>query len=256
MFVGVGELKAALASYKSTKSFLLIKDVISKGAKKAKKLISSLKKQNTPEPQKALTAPAKPKALSATPQNKASIINSDGSITTHYTQNKKVLKNKFTTYGKKIKGIRYKKFKDELTSIKTETKYINQMFKSGSTLPRIVKVTRGMELYKIVPKNGRVHPKTPYWMTKEELIKVFNSDKGIENLLALPEESCSGIYDIYKIRLNDDVELKKVRIFESRIAPSRQGTIKRKGSAKQILVPDRDMWTDAIKVTEFKIEQI
>ena len=35
MFVGVGELKAALASYKSTKCFLLIKDVISKGAKKA-----------------------------------------------------------------------------------------------------------------------------------------------------------------------------------------------------------------------------
>ena len=47
-----------------------------------------------------------------------------------------------------------------------------------------------------------------------------------------------------------------LRLFESRIAPSRQGTIKRKGSAKQILVPDRDMWTDAIKVTEFKIEQI
>jgi hypothetical protein len=255
MFVGVGELKAALASYKSTKSFLLIKDVISKGAKKAKKIISSLKKQNTPEPQKALTAPAKPKALSATPQNKASIINSDGSITTHYTQNKKVLKNKFTTYGKKIKGIRYKKFKDELTSIKTETKYINQMFKSGSTLPRIVKVTRGMELYKIAPKYGKKPSKySPYWMTKEELIKVFNSDKGIENLLALPEESCTGTYNIYKITLKDGVNLEDIIIFENKIAPSKQGIIKRKGGAQQILVPDRDAWTSAIKITEFKIE--
>jgi hypothetical protein len=49
---------------------------------------------------------------------------------------------------------------------------------------------------------------------------------------------------------------KNIRIFESRIAPSSQGEIKRIGGAKQILVPDRDMWTDAIKVTEFKIEQI
>ena len=254
MFVGVGELKAALASYKSTKSFLLIKDVISKGAKKAKKLIPSLKKQNTPEPQKALTAPAKPKALSATPQNKASIINSDGSITTHYTQNKKVLKNKFTTYGKKIKGIRYKKFKDELTSIKTETKYINQMFKSGSTLPRIVKVTRGMELYKIVPKNSIVHDQTPYWITKTELIKIFNNEKRIEDMLSLPEGSCKGIYDIYKITLKKDQDIKNIRIFESRIAPSKQGTVKRKGGAKQILVPNRRQWTAAVKIEEFKIE--
>ena len=47
---------------------------------------------------------------------------------------------------------------------------------------------------------------------------------------------------------------KNIRIFESRIAPSKQGTIKRKGGAKQILVPNRRQWTDAVKIEELKIE--
>ena len=92
MFVGVGELKAALASYKSTKSFLLIKDTISKGAKKAKKLIPSLKKQNlpnTPEPQKALPAPEKPKVLPVTPNSSPNTVNQNVStlISPTITQN-------------------------------------------------------------------------------------------------------------------------------------------------------------------------
>ena len=91
-------------------------------------------------------------------------------------------------------------------------------------------------------------------MTKDELINILNSDKGIENLLALPEESCTGAYDIYKIMLRSDVDLDNIRIFENKIAPSRQGTVKRKGSSKQVLVPDREQWTSAVKVTELKIE--
>ena len=47
---------------------------------------------------------------------------------------------------------------------------------------------------------------------------------------------------------------KNIRIFESRIAPSRQGSLKRKGGAKQILIPNRRQWTDAVKIEEFKIE--
>ena len=86
------------------------------------------------------------------------------------------------------------------------------------------------------------------------LIKIFNNERGIEDMLALPEGSCKGIYDIYKITLKDDVNLKKVRIFESRIAPSKQGEIERIGGAKQILVPNRKQWTDAVKIEELKIE--
>ena len=59
---------------------------------------------------------------------------------------------------------------------------------------------------------------------------------------------------LFRVGIFCTVITKNIRIFESKIAPSRQGTIKRKGGAKQILVPDRDMWTDAIKVIEFKIE--
>ena len=72
--------------------------------------------------------------------------------------------------------------------------------------------------------------------------------------MALPEESCTGAYDIYKIMLRSDVDLDNIRIFENKIAPSRQGTIKRIGGAKQILVPNRKQWADAVKIEELKIE--
>ena len=51
-----------------------------------------------------------------------------------------------------------------------------------------------------------------------------------------------------------DQDIKNIRIFESKIAPSSQGEIKRIGGAKQILVPDRNIWTDAVKIEELKIE--
>ena len=135
-----------------------------------------------------------------------------------------------------------------------ERKYIKEMYRSGVSIPRIRIVHKDMGLYKIVPKNGKLHPKSPYWLTKEELINILNSNKGIENMLALPEESCIGVYEINKITLKDNVNIKKVRIFESRIAPSKQGEIERIGGAKQILVPNRKQWTDAVKIEEFKIE--
>ena len=186
MFVGVGELKAALASYKSTKSFLLIKDVISKGAKKAKKIISSLKKQNTPAPADAPPVP-KPKQLPA-PQPESTTIkklpsgaelikeNNSISLNTGYIQNKKAVKHNFTTYGKKLRGKGYLNFKNKISDIVVERKYIKEMYMSGSTLPKVINVTDGMELYKIVPKNSIVHDQTPYWITKTELIKIFNNE--------------------------------------------------------------------------------
>jgi hypothetical protein len=128
------------------------------------------------------------------------------------------------------------------------------MYRSSSNRANLRAVKEGMELYKIVPKNSIVHKRTPYWITKDELIKIFNNERGIEDMLALPEGSCKGIYDIYKITLKKDQDIKNIRIFESKIAPSSQGDIKRKGGAKQILVPNRKQWTDAVKIEELKIE--
>ena len=170
------------------------------------------------------------------------------------TANKKAVKHNFTTYGKKLRGKGYLNFKNKISDIVVERKYIKEMYMSGSTLPKVINVTDGMELYKIVPKNSIVHDQTPYWITKTELIKIFNNEKRIEDMLSLPEGSCKGIYDIYKITLKKDQDIKNIRIFESRIAPSKQGTVKRKGGAKQILVPNRRQWTAAVKIEEFKIE--
>ena len=180
--------------------------------------------------------------------------NNSISLNTGYIQNENAIKGKFKTYGKKLRGKGYLNFKNKISDIVVERKYIKEMYMSGSTLPKVINVTDGMELYKIVPRNNVVHKGTPYWLTKNELIKIFNNKRGIEDMLALPEGSCKGIYDIYKITLKKDQDIKNIRIFESRIAPSKQGTVKRKGGAKQILVPDRDIWTDAVKIEELKIE--
>ena len=59
---------------------------------------------------------------------------------------------------------------------------------------------------------------------------------------------------LFRVGIFCTVITKNIRIFESRIAPSKQGTIKRIGGAKQILVPDRNIWTDAVKIEELKIE--
>ncbi len=58
----------------------------------------------------------------------------------------------------------------------------------------------------------------------------------------------------FRVGIFCTVITKNIRIFESRIAPSKQGEIERIGGAKQVLVPNRGEWTDAIKITEFEIE--
>ena len=180
--------------------------------------------------------------------------NNSISLNTGYIQNEKAVKHNFTTYGNRLSGKGYKRFKYKLTEMKVEEKYIKEMYRSSSNRPNIRVVKEGMELYKIVPKNSIVHDRTPYWITKTELIKIFNNERGIEDMLALPEGSCKGIYDIYKITLKNDQDIKNIRIFESKIAPSSQGEIKRYGGVKQILVLNRKQWTDAVKIEELKIE--
>lgn len=267
LFIGVGEVKATLASFKNTKSVLRIKKEIKKTKVLIKKWLD--KKLPKTEKPKALHAPAETPPTPKAPPAKETEIktikklpsgaelikeNNSISLNTGYIQNEKAVKHNFTTYGKKLRGKGYLNFKNKISDIVVERKYIKEMYMSGSTLPKVINVTEGMELYKIVPKNSIVHDQTPYWITKTELIKIFNNEKRIEDMLSLPEGSCKGIYDIYKITLKKDQDIKNIRIFESKIAPSRQGTIKRKGGAKQILVPDRNIWTDAVKIEEFKIE--
>ena len=141
--------------------------------------------------------------------------NNSISLNTGYIQNEKAVKHNFITYGNRLSGKGYKRFEKRVQNLSMiDNNYIKEMYRSGVSIPRIRIVHKDMGLYKIVPKNGKLHPKSPYWLTKEELINILNSNKGIENMLALPEENCIGVYEIYKITLKDDVNLKKVRIFD------------------------------------------
>ena len=190
-----------------------------------KKLPKTEKPKVLPAPTDAPPVP-KPKQLPA-PQPESTTIkklpsgaelikeNNSISLNTGYIQNKKAVKHNFKTYGKKLRGKGYLNFKNKISDIVVERKYIKEMYMSGSTLPKVINVTDGMELYKIVPKNSIVHDQTPYWITKTELIKIFNNEKRIEDMLSLPEGSCKGIYDIYKITLKKDQDIKNIRIFET-----------------------------------------
>ncbi|MBQ1968656.1 MAG: hypothetical protein II371_03585, partial [Flavobacteriales bacterium] len=120
MFVGVGEVKATLASFKNTKSVLRIKKEIKKRKVAIKKLLN--KKFPKTEKPKALPAPApKPKQLPA-PQPESTTIkklpsgaelikeNNSISLNTGYIQNEKAVKHNFITYGNRLSGKGYKRF--------------------------------------------------------------------------------------------------------------------------------------------------
>ena len=127
------------------------------------------------------------------------------------------------------------------------------MFKSSLKQPQIINPTSNMSLYKIVKKGGTISENSPFWLSKNEFIKILKSNEKIENLLALPEESCSKSYDIYKITLKRNKKLDNVLIFESIIAPTKQGRLKRAGGAIQTLVPDRQKWTTPIKINKYEL---
>ncbi|WP_307002965.1 hypothetical protein [Sphingomonas sp. SORGH_AS_0879] len=158
----------------------------------------------------------------------------------------------FTTYGLEIDPMSIPQGQKLIQSIHLSNpsldeslirRYARDYIKSGSTIPNPVEIKSGVNLVKIVPKGQVPSPYTGYWMSSSELKALQNNNSEIGAKLGLPLGSQTGDYDIYQITAKSDVT-----VFESKVAPTQQGSVKQVGGATQTIVPNRKMFSDPVKI--------
>jgi len=88
---------------------------------------------------------------------------------------------------------------------------------------------------------------TPYFMSKKQLDILKENPKSIPDTMGLPKSSEAVKYDVYQIKPKEG---KTPKVFDSKVAPTTEGLIKRKGGGDQTIVPNRPDWTAPEKVGE------
>jgi len=128
--------------------------------------------------------------------------------------------------------------------------YISDLLRTGSTLPKAVNAGANTELIKVVPKgiggSDTIHKNSPYFMTRTEYDALSKlPPQQIANKLGLPAEQAirgSQIgFDVYSMK---PIQASNPTVFTSTIAPVQQGSYSAMGGAQQVLVPNRNQWTD------------
>lgn len=118
--------------------------------------------------------------------------------------------------------------------------YAKGLIESGSTVP--VKKVINEPLFKIVSSGTTPSDMTPYWFTKGELENLKRDPIDALNKLGIPLQSHAVKFDVYEIKPKGIAT-----VFESKIAPTQQGSFKQSGGATQTLVTNRSQFTDAKK---------
>ena len=129
--------------------------------------------------------------------------------------------------------------------------YAIQAVESGATLLSQSSKASGELLFKVTPRNVAASEYTPYWMSAQEAQKVSRmSVQQAADYLGLPANQiqttiAAGGFDFYSIAVKSG---QTATTFESAIASTVQRSFATVGGAKQTIVPNRSLWTDAIKV--------
>lgn len=137
-------------------------------------------------------------------------------------------------------------FSNQLT-MEDKKKHLSEVIRSGNTVPTPVLYYAGESLYKVVPKDSQLSLTSPFWISREVLSQLERSSN-IEQLLGLPLQSHAVAYDIYEIRVKNGTA---VKAFQTKIAPTREKNYVTTGGLMQILVLDREKWTDPVAKSSF-----
>lgn len=148
-----------------------------------------------------------------------------------------------TTEGRAIFN-EYKK--SGLSDVDAE-KYTADLFRSGSSVP--VQKTIQEPLYKIVVTGSTPSDVTPFWFSKAELDKLKANPKDVLDKLAVPLQSHGVKFDVFEITPKGSAT-----VFESTVAPTKQGSFTQSGGANQTLVPDRSQFTPPVKTETIEFE--
>ena len=111
---------------------------------------------------------------------------------------------------------------------------------SGRELPRME--TLNEPLVKIVPKGAEPTPYSPYWAKEADLDAAVKEGKNLSQHFALPVNSESKQYDVYKITPKAPTE-----VFVNTVAPTSElgGQVTKPGGATQYLTPNRKLYEPA-----------
>ena len=111
---------------------------------------------------------------------------------------------------------------------------------SGRELPRME--TLHEPLVKIVPKGSEPKPHSPFWAKEADLDAAVKGGKNLSQHFALPVNSESKQYDVYKITPKAPTE-----VFVNTVAPTSElgGQVTKPGGATQYLTPNRKLYEPA-----------
>jgi filamentous hemagglutinin len=133
-------------------------------------------------------------------------------------------------------------------------RYARDLLKTGSDIPIPMIFGKDEELIKLVPKtvlgSDGVSSTTPFFVTRQEYEGLLGLSSGqIAQKLGLPaEQSIRGTqlgFDVYSITPKSGTS---PTVFSSTVASIEQGTYTATGGAQQVLVPNRSLWTDPVKI--------
>ena len=128
------------------------------------------------------------------------------------------------------------------------------LIQTGKNLPTPTTVGHGVELIKVVPKTtaggDAVSSYTPFFVTRQEFdnLSRLPTDQ-IAQRLGLPaEQGVRGAqlgFDAYIMTPKPGTT---PNVFVSEVAPIQQGNYAATGGAQQVLVPNRAVWSDPLKI--------
>lgn len=115
---------------------------------------------------------------------------------------------------------------------------------SGSELPRMEAIKE--PLVKIVPAGQSVSQYSPFFTKQSEFDRALASGKNLSEYFGLPITSEAQVYDVYQIQPKASAE-----VFVNRVAPTSElgGLVTKSGGAEQYLVPNRALYTNAVRIT-------
>lgn len=100
-------------------------------------------------------------------------------------------------------------------------------------------------LVKIVPAGERVSAYSPYFAKLSEFGDALAKGHNLNDRFGLPVKSEAPVYDVYRIDPKGSTE-----VFVSEVAPTSElgGQVTHAGGARQYLVPNRSLFTEAVRV--------
>lgn len=126
------------------------------------------------------------------------------------------------------------------TSVEDLRKRAISQITSGRELPRME--TLNEPLVKIVPKGSEPSPYSPFWAKEADLDSAVKEGKNLSQHFALPVNSESPQYDVYKITPKAPTD-----VFVNTVAPTSElgGQVTKPGGATQYLTPNRNLYEPA-----------